>query len=43
MWLGIQTAIGRREKPNATTPSTVDLDVDWVQYFTAPASAKWGH
>jgi beta-glucanase (GH16 family) len=43
MWLGIQTAIGRREKPNATTPSTVDLDVDWVQYFTAPASANWTH
>jgi beta-glucanase (GH16 family) len=41
MWLGLQTAIGRQEKPNSSTPATVNLDVDWVAYYTAPASANW--
>jgi beta-glucanase (GH16 family) len=43
MWLGLQTAIGGQVKPDATTPATVNLDVDWVAYYRAPASADWTH
>ncbi len=41
MWLGLQTAIGGQVKPDATTPAKVDLDVDWVAYYSAPADAGW--
>jgi beta-glucanase (GH16 family) len=43
MWLGLQTALSATHRPNATTPRRVDLDVDWVAYYTAPARAGWTH
>jgi beta-glucanase (GH16 family) len=36
MWLGLSNNLGRGDakRPDASTPSTVDFDVDWVDYLT---------
>jgi hypothetical protein len=34
MWLGLQNGKGGAG-PDASTPATVDFDIDWVQFATA--------
>lgn len=36
MWMGIATALGSKRagrQPNATTPASVDLEIDWVHIY----------
>lgn len=34
MWFGLSNSLGRTVRPDASTPATVDFDVDWFRYYT---------